>query len=237
MPENVLAWSARAAIFGEKYSVDAEYSYKYNNPNLINNYSYNSGYGFIINGSYFEKGFSANLNLHKIDNMDFRSDRDAVKSELMLNFIPPLTKQHSYRLATMYPYSTQLNGEAGLQADVSYKIPRNSLLGGKYGTDINLNFSRVHSIDSTKIDDYKYESPFFGIGDKLYFQDINLNIQRKFNNEFKSTLAFYNIIYDRDRIENSGVPNSGKVYSNILVAEGTYSFSRKYALKLELSHQ
>ena len=237
MPENVLAWSGRAAILSEIYSVDAEYAYKYNNPNVSNRHSYNPGYGFIVNGSYFGDGYSATLNLHKIDNMDFRSDRNAVKSELLLNYIPPITKQHAYRLTTMYPYSTQINGEAGMQAEVSYNLPKNTLFGGKYGTDLTLNYSRVHSIDSTIINEYKYESPFFGIGDKLYFQDINLAIDRKFSNNFKGHFSFYNMIYDRDIIENSGVPNSGKVYSNIICLYGIYKLTNKHALKVELQHQ
>jgi hypothetical protein len=237
VPENVLAWSGRAALLAENYSVDAEYAYKYNNPNVTNLNSFNHGYAYIINGSFFDEGFSVSLNLHKIDNMDFRSDRNAVKSELMLNYIPAITKQHSYRLATMYPYSTQFNGEAGLQAEVNYIIPKGTLFGGKYGTEITLNYSRVHSIDSTPIDDYKYESPFFGIGDKLYFQDINLSVYHKFSNDFKGNMSLYNIIYDRDRIENSGVPNSGMVHSNIIVAYGTYRLTNKHAIKLELQHQ
>ncbi|MCL2039736.1 MAG: DUF6029 family protein [Bacteroidetes bacterium] len=236
MPENVLAWSGRAALFSENYSVDAEYSYKYNNPNVTNRNTYNPGYGFILNGSYFDDGFSATLNLHKIDNMDFRSDRNAVKSELMLNFIPPITKQHAYRLTTMYPYSTQINGEAGMQAEVNYMIPKGKI-GGKYGTDLTINCSQIFSIDTTKIDEYKYESPFFGRGDDLYFQDINIALDRKFSNDFKGHLSFYNIIYDRDRIENSGVPNSGKVYSNVACIYGIYKLTQKHALKLELQHQ
>ena len=237
MPENVLAWSGRTALLSDKYIFDVEYAYKYNNPNVSNRNSYNSGYGLIFNGSYFGDGYSATLNLHKIDNMDFRSDRNAVKSELMLNYIPPLTKQHSYRLATMYPYSTQFNGEAGLQAEVSYIISKGTLLGGKYGTDVSINYSRVHSIDTTRIDEYKYESPFLGIGDKLYFQDINISFDHKFSNDFKGHLSLYNIIYDRDRIENSGVPNSGMVYSKIAVIYGIYKLTNKHALKLELQHQ
>ena len=236
MPENVLAWSGRAALLSENYSVDAEYSYKYNNPNISNSYTYNNGYGIVLNGSYFTDGFSTTLNLHKIDNMDFRSDRNAVKSELLLNYIPPITKQHSYRLTNMYPYSTQINGEAGLQAEINYMIPKGKL-GGKYGTDIALNYSRVHSIDSTPINEYKYESPFFGIGNKLYFQDINISLDRKFYNDLKGHLSVYNIIYDRDRIENSGVPNSGKVYSNIICLYGIYKLTQKHAIKLELQHQ
>ena len=237
LPENVLAWSSRAAILSESYSIDVEYAYKYNNPNYTNRNSYNPGYCLILNGSYFGDGYSATLNLHKIDNMDFRSDRNAEKSELILNFIPPLTKQHSYRLATMYPYSTQITGEAGLQAEVNYIISKGTLLGGKYGADVSINYSRIHSIDTTHINEYRYESPFFGIGDKLYFQDVNLSIDRKFTNDFKGNLSLFNIIYDKNKIEkNIDVPCS-KVYSKVIVAHGIYRLTTKHALKLELQHQ
>lgn len=242
MPENVMAYSGRFGLIGNSFSVDAEYAYKFNNPNVTNEYNYNPGYSYIVNGSYFAKGISASLNLHKLDNMDFRSNRYAQGTEQMLGFVPPLTKQHTYRLASMYPYATKFNGEAGMQAEVAYRIPRNTTLGGKYGTDIAINFSRVQSIDTTHTYEDKnnpgrlYDSPFFGIGDRLYFQDINLNISRKFTNTFKSSLSFINLIYDKDILENEGAPNSGKVNANILVLDGTYRISQTYALKCELQH-
>ena len=237
MPENVLAWSGRATFLGENYSVDAEYSHKFNNPNATNNYNYNDGYGFILNSAYFDKGISVSLNLHKIDNMDFRSDRYAKGTELMLNYIPPLTKQHSYRLATMYPFATQYNGQAGLQAEVTYKIPRNTKIGGKYGTVVTVNYSRIHSIDTTHIDEFKYDSPFFGIGNDLYFQDLNVTFQRRFSRDFRGAASYFNTIYDRDRMENEGVPNSGKVHAHIFAVEGTYRITNTYALKCEIQHQ
>lgn len=245
MPENVLAWSGRLGVIGTNYNIDAEYAYKYNNPNATNNYNYNPGYGLIINTAYFTRGLSASLNLHKIDNMDFRSDRYAQGTQQMISFVPPLTKQHTYRLVSMYPYATKFNGEAGLQAEIAYKIPRNSNIGGKYGTDLTLNYSRVHSIDTTNtyiepevntISGRTYDSPFLGIGDDLYFQDINLNISRKFSQKFKGTLSFINLIYNKDILENEGIPTSGKVKANIIIVDGTYKLSDKYAIKGELQH-
>ncbi len=245
MPENALAWSARAGVATSSMNFDVEYAYKNNNPSATNEYNYNSGYGAIINFAFFESGYSASLNLHKIDNMDFRSDRYAQGTQLMLGFVPPLTKQHTYRLASMYPFATKFNGEAGMQLELAYKIPKGSAIGGKYGTDLTLNYSRVHNIDTTHtyknsgintITGRTYKSDFFSIGDRLYFQDINFNISRKFNPELKATATYINLIYDKDILENEGVPNSGKVYANILVADGTYRISSRHAIKLELQH-
>ena len=68
--------------------------------------------------------------------MSFRSDRNAELTQLNINFLTSLNKQQSYSLATIYPYVTQPNGETGMQFDFFYKIPKNSLLGGKYGNRI-----------------------------------------------------------------------------------------------------
>jgi hypothetical protein len=250
LPNNVLSWSARAGVTGESVNADIEYSHKINDPNGTNKFNFNPGYGLIINTSLFGSGYGFSLNLHKIDNMDFRSDRTARGNDLLINFIPPITKQTTYRLMTIYPYSTKLNGEAGLQADFTYTIPKNSIFGGEYGTTVNLNYSRVQSIDTTNtlMDTVShkallYKSPFFGskssffgIGKRLFFQAFNVEITHKFSSSFKALISLLNTIYDKDIMENEGSPLYGKVYSNALVAELTFKLSDKNALRTEIQH-
>ena len=69
----------------------------------------------------------------RIDNMSFNSDRNLSGQEVSINFLPALTKQHTYALATIYPYGTIANGEMGLQADLNYKIKKGTLLGVNMG--------------------------------------------------------------------------------------------------------
>ena len=83
--------------------------------------------------------------------MSFRSDRNAELTQLNINFLTSLNKQQSYSLATIYPYVTQPNGETGMQFDFFYKIPKNSLLGGKYGTELNVNFSNCYTLHKKQI--------------------------------------------------------------------------------------
>ncbi|MFP4528872.1 MAG: DUF6029 family protein [Candidatus Kapaibacterium sp.] len=243
LPENVLAWTARTAFLGYNFSIDAEYAYKYNDPNATNDYNFNPGNGLILNGAYFVKGFSASLGLHRIDNMDFRSERDVRGNALNLSFIPPLTKQHPFRLQNVFPYNTQLNGEAGIQAEVTYKIPRGSALGGDFGTTINLNYSRVQALDTTHtmVDSARgialeYDAEFFNPDTRLYFQDINLDISRRFSMDFKSTLSLMHQIYDRDVLENEGAAKFGKVNSFVAALELIFSLSDNHSLKTEIQH-
>lgn len=236
LPENVLSYSARAGIMGDWFSLDGEYDYKYNDPNATNNFSYNPGYGLIVNGSVFAPGFGFSLNVHKIDNMDFRTERNAIGNNLLVGYIPPLTKQHLYRLAGMYPYSTQLNGEAGIQAELTYRIPRKTTLGGPYGTNIELNYSRVQSIDTTHINEFEYDSPAFGVGDELFFQDFNIQANRKWSKKFKTIVQFVNLIYNKDVLESGGASKYGKLTNNIFILDMQYRFNRKHALKTKLQH-
>ena len=124
LPENVASWASRFSIFHGKWIMGAEYVYKYNDPSATNNFIYKEGQALLANLGYSQKGFGFSLAAKRIDNMSFNSDRNLSGQEVSINFLPALTKQHTYALATIYPYGTIANGEMGLQADINYKIKR-----------------------------------------------------------------------------------------------------------------
>ncbi len=236
MPENVLAYSGRLGVMADNFTIDAEYAYKYNDPNATNKFKYNDGQGLIVKGSYFGDGVGFALNAHWIDNMDYRSDRTARSQESFINFIPPLTKQHTYALAALYPFATQFNNEAGIQAELTYNIPSGSFLGGDYGTLVTLNYSDVFSIDTSHIDQYTYKSNFLGIGDRRYFRDFGIDLSHKWSSNFKTDLTYLNIIYDKDILTNEGAPLFGKVFQNVLIFDFQYIFENNHSIRTELQH-
>ena len=236
LPENVLAWASRFNLTGSSFMIGSEFGYKINDPNNLNKYSYNKGTALLVQASYFVDGFGTSLNLHRIDNMDFRGSRTPLNTELSINYLPPITKQHSYSLTAMYPFATQLNGEAGLQATIDYTFSKESFAGGKYPLTLTLNYSRVNSIDTTHIDQYKYDSPFFKLGSKLYYQDINLYATKKWNSDFKSNFGLVYQIYDRDLIEKGGEPHFGKVDATIAVVDLTFKLAPKQSIRTEFQH-
>ena len=78
-----------------------------------------------------------------------------------------------------------------MQFDVFYKIQKGTLLGGKYGTKIALNYSRIKGLkggNSFLNDDTEYTPIFFSLAEELYFQDINLEINKKINSQRKKQI-------------------------------------------------
>lgn len=242
LPENVGAWSGRMNLSNGGFFWQTEYAYKINDPNAINNFIYKNGQGLYSSMSYSQKGFGVSVSAKWIDNMGFKSDRTVTGQPLDINFLPPNTKTHSYSLTAMYPYATQPNGEAAIQATINYKIPKKSKLGGKYGMGVELNFSDVRSIKKNTLEGSKeisepgtlgYDAPFLGIGDEQYFQDLGLEITKKINKKFKFIAGANLMKYNIEVVE--GHPGEPMVNSFIWVTDITYRIARKHSLRWEMS--
>ena len=247
LPENVGAFNGRLNISKNNTSLHLDYAYKINDPSSDNNYIYKNGNALIITSNYSVKGFGVSLGAKRIENMGFRSERNAILQDLNINFITPFTKQQSYSLATIYPYSSQPNGEIGSQIDIYYTVPKKSKLGGKYGTNINFNFSNVFDIDRTILQDANvinesgtvgYNSNYFKKGEKL-FQELNLEISKKINRKLK---VIGSMIYleNNDKIIKSqpllNNQNHEYIYAKIAILEVLYKIKPKHSTRIELQH-
>jgi len=238
LPENVAAYSGRLKVDYKDFFISGEYVLKENDPSQDNGYIYKNGYGVLINAGYSQKGFGILFQAKSIDNMSFRSDRSAGLTDLQVNFLPALTKTHTYNLAaTLYPYATIPNGEIAYQTDVMYTIPKGSLIGGKYGTKINMNFSTAYDIKRNTIENDSflrgYSSTPFGMNsDSLFFRDFNIEISRKFNKKLFVNLVYYNQAFNASA--NIVAQTLGYIYTNIAVVDVTYKLSKKHSLRGEL---
>lgn len=239
LPENTLAYSSRFNVNYKGFNVNGEYTYKYNDPSADNGFSYRPGQAMFVSTSYSKKGFGVTLSAKTIDNMFFRSDRNNSSQfpELYINFIPTLTKQHTYNLmTTLYPYAVQFNGEISYQADVIYTFKKGTLFGGKYGTTVQLNASFASNIDTTYINDADserqlYEVDMFKDGEK-FWHDINIEISKKFSKKFKTKFTYQNLFYNQDVIEGKpGVPN---VEAHVGVADLLFKLNKTNAIRTEL---
>jgi len=236
LPENVLAFSSRVDISTSWLTFSTEFAHKYNDPTYRNKFTYNDGNGINTDISIFTSGFSLLLGFHRYDNMEFRTDREAKGLELQLNYLPSLTKQHIYSLPAFYAASTQANGEIGFKGEVNYTIPSKTLIKDEFETNIAFGFSRINSIDTQRIDDFTYKSKFFGIGPELFYRDYYIELRRKLSHQLELKLAYIDIIYNKDVMENEGSPLYGKVKSKTLATEFTYSFNKAHTLRIELQH-
>jgi hypothetical protein len=232
LPENVGAWAYRLKINRGGWAFFSEMGTKINDPSIVNNFIYKRGGGVIVNTSYSQKGIGINLSGKIIDNMNFRSDRTAQNNDLLINYLPALTRQHTYNLAaTIYPYATQPNGEMAYQGDITYTIKKGSLLGGKYGTTLLINYSAANGLDTSTIaSGLGYKADYTKLGN-VYYKDFNAEIQKKISKPLKVTLFYANFVYNKDVAQ--GKVGEGMVYANVEVLEFTYKFNDKHALRME----
>lgn len=240
LPENVLAYGFRARLIRGDFSIDGEYTYKFNDPSLDNNFIFKEGQAALVSAAYSRKGLGITVSAKHTDNMFFRSDRNnnSVFNDLFINYMPALTRQHTYNLAaTLYPYATQPRGEVAFQTDVIYNLQRNTPLGGKYGTTISMNYSLAYNIDTLTRNDMQttrlgYETNFFGVGDRQYFGDFNVELNRKINKTWKAKLTYVYLHYDMEIIQ--GLGGKETVFANIGIADILYKINKKHAIRTEL---
>lgn len=215
LPNYVNAWDVRATLNKGPWSLLVEYAQKTQDPSFDNQYSYNKGTAILFSGSYSKKGLSLLLQGKRSENMAFRSRRSMIGTSSFLNHLPAFTQDHTYALAALYPYATQLaDGEWAWQAEAGYNFKRKTALGGKYGMNVKMNFSHVRWQGTT------------------YYQDLDIQLTRKLTSAFKLTLMYMNQRYNKTVIEGEG----GMVNSNIFIADGKYQFSPKVTLRTELQY-
>ncbi|HNQ12377.1 MAG TPA: DUF6029 family protein [Bacteroidia bacterium] len=236
LPENVLAYALRANINYNDFFLLSEYAYKYNDPSTGNGLIYKPGNALYLVSGYSKKGIGLTVSGKWIDNMNFRSDRAAVLNDLSINFLPALPKEQTYRLATLYPYGTQSNGEFSGKAELYYRFQPKTKLGGKYGTQINLSSSMVQSIDTDSATSKEFgpKSNFLTPGDERYFRDVNFEIEKKISPNFKGSAQYIYTEYNKNVIE--GKVGADYVYAHINIIEFYYKINTTHNIRTELQH-
>lgn len=203
-----------------------------------------TGNAILWNMGYSQPGLGIDATFRRLENMSFYTDREAngnIDNELIVNYIPSLTKQHDYNLTNIYVYQSQPQlsffplkkaGEIGYQFDLFYNIKKGTFLGGAYGTKISLNYSNWHGLKAN-FDEIErtYTSEFLKFGDK-YFSDFNIEISKKWSKKWHSSFIYLNTYYSKKYIEEK----LGTVNANIFIGETTYQFLKNKSTRLVLEH-
>ena len=250
LPRYVNAFDVRANLSIRNWSLLAEYAQKTDDPSYVNGYIYKKGSAAMLSTSYSKKGFSLLLQAKRSENMASmsRHNENSTHNASTLNHLPAFTQDQTYALAALYPYATQLaDGEWAYQAELGYNFRRNTVLGGKYGMNIKVNYSYVRSIDRQFTGGFVgntiggqtdlagtngYTSSFFKWGDQTYYQDLDIQLSRKFSKTFKLNLMYMNQRYNQAQVQQHG----GMVHADIFVADGLFQFSPKARLRVEAQY-
>ena len=246
LPSAVGSFDVRSQLQIGSYNLLAEYAVKSQDPSFDNGYIYRRGNALLLSASYSKRGMSLLLQAKRSEDMAFRTNRTTSGIACFVNNMPAFAYQHTYALAALYPYATQAaDGEWAFQAEAAYNFKRNTPLGGKYGTKLKLNVSHIRGLGqkplsgadaesqlgNTVMGTKGYEVGFFDMGG-IYYQDINVQMEKKLTKSFKLNLMYMNQRYDKTVIEGSG----GVIKANIGVAEGKYQFNKKLTLRGELQY-
>jgi hypothetical protein len=246
LPQNVGSYGGRLTIIRDGFNFFGEYVQKENDPGLANSsvvgeqayYTYKNGEALFLSTSYATKGFSFLLQGKRIDNMSYRSDRDATLQNLMINYLPATTKQHTYLMAAFSPYATQPNGEVGGMAEMQFKFKKGSLLGGPLGTDVTVNYSHFNALKQNHVNDSTttsrlYSTRYKEFGEDLY-HDLFIEVNRKFSKKWKATFM-YSRQFNNVNITQHNTPGGEykNVKSHIAIADVTWKYKSNSALRIE----
>lgn len=235
LPENVGASAGRFELNYEDFRLNAEYAYKINDPNAANLIGkiYKPGDAQIVMASYAKKGLAVAANVSRADNMNFRSDRDAIVNNLLLNYTPAFNKNHTYSLLTFYPYASQPNGEFQFSGEVNAKLIKKP----SYKMDITINYSGSNNLDTTHLDPATdstlqgYTVNSYGPGKQVLFRDFYVELNQKFGKKIKTSLMYAHQIYNKSVIQKAGFPT---IHSDIVVADISYRLKGEGSVRLEL---
>ena len=232
LPLYVNAFDVRLRVQHRAFNVLAEMAMKSQDPSHDNDYIYRNGYVAMLSGSYSKRGMSLLLQAKRSTNMAFRSSRSMEGSSSFINHLPPFTMEHTYALAALYPYATRPEGEWAYQAMAAYTFPKGSMMGGKYGTTAKVNFSHVHSVrrnDTGGSGTDGYGSPFWAWGASTYYQDIDVQLEKRLCKDTKLNLMYMNQRYNQTLLEGHG----GMLRSHIFVADVKQKLAPKTTLRVE----
>lgn len=174
------------------------------------------GKGFLAEVSYSRNTLSALASFRKLKYMSSRLSFEGKGIGNVLNYLPALTRQHTYMLANINPYQSS-DSEIGGQLDIYYSI-RNSNARSKYW---NLHFNGSTFYSDKDITTER----------RLLWREIDFDIERKWGKNLKTTF-----LYSYQKRNATHGYSDEEYTSNVFVLDGLYKLSRKMSLRAELQY-
>jgi hypothetical protein len=159
--------------------------------------------------TYAKSGLGITLEGKRTEGFSFRTDPKLDQTDGLLNYLPPMNRENSYRLTARYSPATQDLGEKAIQADVRYSPNKK--------WSFNINFSHIADLD-----------------DELLYREIYTEILFKKSRKWRLSGGVQLQEYNQEIYEGKGdVPNVETVTP---FAEFLYKLSRKKSLRVEAQY-
>ena len=141
-----------------------------------------------------------------------------------LNYLPALTRQHTYMLAALNPCQMNAEGELALQADLYYTL-RSKQSRQRYW-NFHANYSTAYTLKSYQTASGKRE---------LLWSDVNVDVERQWNKQWKTTVMFSRQEWNTSHGQGPALPSTTYV-SNIFVGDVMYKINKKFSLRMEAQY-
>ena len=190
------------------------------------------GNAITLDLGYNYQRFSASASFRRMENMTtFIEYRPmGIGGGNSMNYVPLLTRQHTYSLANLNPYrgsSVHTGGEVGGQIDLYYSL-RNPKARGKYW-NFHANFSMFNSLDH-------YNAMAGGdMEGRNVWIDFNFDVERQWNKQLKTTF-FYSFQRWDEEINHYDGAHAHYCRSHIFVGDVTYKINKKHSLRFEAQY-
>lgn len=225
--------SGRANFEYAGFSFRGEYAAKLNEDIFNPQLDAAKGNVISVDLGYNYKRFSVSATFRRQENMITPIEQlrpEGIGGGNTMNYIPLLTRQHTYSLANLNPYrgsSVHTGGEIGGQVDVYYSL-RNKKARGKYW-NFHANFSMFNTL--------KHYSQRMAqtIDSRNVWIDFNFDVERQWNKSLKTTFLYSFQRWDEE-INHFDSPAAHYCRSHIFVGDVTYKINKKHSLRFEAQY-
>lgn len=221
-------YSARLNFGTHGFILKGEYMDRKSDPGFYNANDTTRNRAIQVELGYSGYGFGALATFRQLKNASFQGYRGKTEMFTLINYVPALTQQHTYMLATMNPYSPQAD-EIGGQVDLFYNFKKGSVIGGKKGMKVHANFSTFYG---------KYlEVGELSANTSLLFRDLTIDLERWWGKNVKMILYYTWQTFNPNTIGKGNPENPSLLWdSHTVVADVTYKINRKNSLRFEVQH-
>lgn len=230
IPTNTLSFSARMNYAYRGFTASFEYVGKgkdYYNFQDLGQEGVKGGNAQLAEIGYSRNGFSVNAMFRRMDNMFspiFRDPYATAYTSNTINYIPTLSPQHTYSLATIKPYSASANSELGGQIDVFYQFKRGTAIGGKRGMKVHANFSTYYYGKQIEVLSGEKMNP-------LMYREFTFDVEKAWTKKFTTTF-FYSYQF---HVPYVTMPDDYEE-RNTMVLDMLYKFNSTFSLRAELQY-
>lgn len=208
---NVYVYNVYNTLSFKNFSLYTEYAGKTNEAVVGSDGTLQDKEGKIYYGSltWSIKGLGINAQYKRIESFPFRTSPLENLLNGIVNYLPSLTRQNTYRLLARYNAVVQELGETAIQGDIVYSPSKN--------TTFTLNYSQVNQLNGGQL-----------------FTEYYGDVTHKFNKTFKMLVGLQRIHYNQGVFELK--PGAGIVHTYTPFTEITYKLTRRQSIRTEFQY-